>query len=522
MPVTSFPLGSSGGISPAEIESAVLRASDYLSGVKMPLSTSRVTSRLVVGSIINEDIADGPFTIWCRFRVPSSLATNSGVCGLSPSETHLLGGSGSNSIAIAVFNGDVQFFMGNSSTYTRYPVGASSLTGQSINVVVTRSGSTLAIYLNGTPVTLAPVDQNGSVAINATISATWAHAASALSSTISASNNVIAGPVQRFTCFNRAITESEASDLIREGVDPTDQWGSKTAVIGTSTLNGGFETAGSGGADVFANWTESAGSGTFVRDTAIFDSGTASARFDVAADNGFMSLSQNVLIPGRRYRVSVAYRHARVSGSFSPQASVRSASNITWTSGAAVPPNTWGTFGAEVVCDTANFSVARNGSVGPSVSQWYDSVTVTRIGAFLDLDFASNSGSQVAERANQRDANSYNGAGFTLPQARQGFASWVAVTPGGERMGGSSGLVIPLDAAITRIVVENISIGSGQTVNIGATSGTITDIVNAAAIGGNGSITVIDPSNPTSSTGALWVGFSGSGAIQVTVFFERA
>lgn len=43
-------------------------------------------------------------------------------------------------------------------------------------------------------------------------------------------------------------------------------------------LNPGFETAGSGGADVFANWTESAGDGTIVRDSSVKYQGTYSCK----------------------------------------------------------------------------------------------------------------------------------------------------------------------------------------------------------------------------------------------------
>jgi len=43
-------------------------------------------------------------------------------------------------------------------------------------------------------------------------------------------------------------------------------------------LNNGFNTAGTGGVDVFANWTESAGTGTIVLDTTIYYEGLASCK----------------------------------------------------------------------------------------------------------------------------------------------------------------------------------------------------------------------------------------------------
>lgn len=50
-----------------------------------------------------------------------------------------------------------------------------------------------------------------------------------------------------------------------------------------SVLNGGFETAGGGGADVFANWTESAGDGAISQVGSNPHSGTYNARLDTGA-----------------------------------------------------------------------------------------------------------------------------------------------------------------------------------------------------------------------------------------------
>jgi hypothetical protein len=158
----------------------------------------------------------------------------------------------------------------------------------------------------------------------------------------------------------------------------------------------------------------------------------------------------------------------------------------------------------------------------PSASQWYDDVIVQRIGAILDLQFEQTCGFMAADRANQRDAVLFNGAGFTLPSATSGFARWVASAPAGERMGGSTAIVIPTDASVSRFIVHNINLGSGQTISIGSGSGA--NINNMAAnvpLNGTGQITVIDPSNSTSPTGQLWISYTGTGSVQVTAIFDR-
>lgn len=509
-----------GGGAPAnyqQVSSAALRSASAIPGIEGTIPTSRCTSRLVVGSIVNEDPGDGPLSLWCQFRLPASLAANAGVCGLSPSETHILGGSGSDAIGLAIMSGDLNLVMGNSSTHTRYALGVASLVGQVVDVVVTRSGSTLAAYVNGTAVTLTAVNVNGSVAPNATITATWAHALAPLSATITSSNASTTGPVHRFVVYNRALSASEAGILGILGVDVADQWGSKVEVINATTLNGGFETAGAGGADVFASWAESTGGTTTInRDTAVFAFGTASLRYDVDGSGSFASVAQNVLETGRRYRVTATFRHNAASA-VDPQIALET----TTLAFNAVAPNTWITQSSEGVANGATLYVYRRSGF-PSASQWYDNVIVQRIGAILDLQFDGTCGFMAADRANQRDAVLFNGAGFTLPDSTSGFARWIASTPAGERIGGSTAIVIPADASVSRFIVHNFNVGSGQTVSIGSGSGAnINNMVANVPLNGTGQITVIDPANSTSATGQLWISYTGTGSVQVTAIFDR-
>lgn len=71
--------------------------------------------------------------------------------------------------------------------------------------------------------------------------------------------------------------------------------------------NGGFETAGGGGADVFASWTEyiAGGTSTITRDTTEFHSGSASCRLNIdALGNEAGVITAALLTVGKRYRVS--------------------------------------------------------------------------------------------------------------------------------------------------------------------------------------------------------------------------
>lgn len=68
-------------------------------------------------------------------------------------------------------------------------------------------------------------------------------------------------------------------------------------------LNPGFETAGAGGADVFASWTEYAGSGVIAQDTGVYHAGAASAKLTRGAtvDTDIHNAALGCVVPGVSY-----------------------------------------------------------------------------------------------------------------------------------------------------------------------------------------------------------------------------
>ena len=512
--------GGGGGLpaSYAEALASALRSATFNPGIEALVASSRCTSRLVVGSIVNEDPGSGPLSIWCQFRLPASLAANAGVCGLSPSETHILSASGSdpNSIGLAIMSGDLNLVMGNSSVYTRYALGVASLVGQVVDVVVTRSGSTLAAYVNGTAVTLTAVNVNGGVAPSATIGGTWLHPVTALSATIANSNVPSASPVHRLVLYNRALSPTEAALVHVLGVDVADQWGSHAPLISATVLNGGFETAGAGGADVFADWQDIAnGTSTVAQDTAVFFEGSASARLTTDSLASFAGVRAAIMAVGKRYRVRFAFRHNVPGTSINPQVTA----GAQFPGLAGVAPDTWSVQTVEGVPTLTLLDFSRPFGVA-NANFWYDGIVVTRIGAIVDLQFDGTCGFQAADRANQLDATLFNGCAFTLPDAHSGFARWIAAAPAGERMGGSAQVIIPANCAISRIVVRNINIGDGRTFSLGSSATSLFDIVSAVPLNGNGSVNIIDPASSISTTGQLWISYTGTGSIEVSVFFQ--
>jgi len=84
-------------------------------------------------------------------------------------------------------------------------------------------------------------------------------------------------------------------------------------IIDSSTplLNGGFETLGGGGADVWGSWTEStSGASTLTDEGVLVHAGSHAAKFVVDGSNSAVSIAQTVLTTGHKYSASVWARGA--------------------------------------------------------------------------------------------------------------------------------------------------------------------------------------------------------------------
>lgn len=91
---------------------------------------------------------------------------------------------------------------------------------------------------------------------------------------------------------------------------------STTALISGATLNGNFETAGAGGADVFGSWTETvAGTATVEDEGTITHGGSHAAKLTSDGTNA-PKLSQSLLVQGDRYSYSAWVRSASGTPTF--------------------------------------------------------------------------------------------------------------------------------------------------------------------------------------------------------------
>lgn len=114
-------------------------------------------------------------------------------------------------------------------------------------------------------------------------------------------------------------------------VGPTTKLAADLAAFGTDLLtNGGFETAGAGGADVFSSWAENAGDGSIVDETAVVHVGSHAAKLTSGASSNTYIYQDRAVTAGKTYRVLFV---ARGDGTNAGRYQVYDATNSVTISG---------------------------------------------------------------------------------------------------------------------------------------------------------------------------------------------
>ena len=500
------------GQAPSAIRAA---ASDY-AAVSFDGAT---TSTRIASTITTNPITTGDYTVWSRVRVPTtsiagqdplwtlgSAADGSGAYGITARYF-----TASNSFNIAI-RSSVGGSSGGDSASADVTIPFATYTGQVVDLVVVRVASVLTVYLNGTSLA---VTYTGTQASFALAPGNFPTNPAQLFGVGASTTVPFRGRIYRSVVFNRALSATDVTELITTGVNPADQWGTQTQIANTTTLNGGFETAGGGGADAFANWVEfTTGTTTITRDTAVFSpnlSSTASANFTADASNSSANITlANTLLASKRFRLSFDFRHNGTAAA-GPQYNLGAGSDIV---GTAAVPNTWTSYVIEAIAGGTTFAFSRSSGVGATKTSWYDNTILERIGAIVDLDFTVGTGYQATDRStNALHGTLFNGVEFTQPK-RVAVLYATTSTSGNQQMLAST--AIPTNAVIEDIIVN--STGT-VTVSVGnASAGT--QIVNAASVvSGRQKLTL---ATPFSTTGNLWVNANSTATLQFTILYTVA
>jgi hypothetical protein len=486
------------GQNPSAIRAA---ASDYAAvAFDGATASTRISSTLT-----GQAIGTGDFSIWCRFKISQAtakavfsvvedannyfgLTTSSGAYGLDKT----IGGVASNA-TITGFTG-------------------AAFAGQIVDFVLVRSAGVFSVYVNGSAYTLTNTTGNISLSAAANLRVGGYFTAS----------QVFDKRVYRSVVFNRALSASDVTELITVGVNPADQWGTQTQVIGfnPAVLNGGFET---NSLNASGTWSTSVGgtstatidtSGSFSR------TGTNAGKLTLDGSGSFASFqgsngSTSFLAVNKRYRISIWARKGATSGSCGVQFGPIGSGAAYGNTGLSLTTSYANTVAEVVSSIDGGITLGRQASSAALSEIYIDDVEVTRIGAIVDLDFTVGTGFQATDRStNNLHGTLFNGVEFTQPK-RVAVLYATTNTNGNQQILGGT-LAIPTNAIIEDIIVN--STGSA-TVSVGnASAGT--QIVNGASVvSGRQRLTL---ATPFSTTGNLWVNSSSTATLQFTILYTIA
>jgi len=471
-------------------------ASDYAAvAFDGATASTRITSTLT-----GQNIGTGDFSVWARFRVPASVnAVNRGLVALTSNATataqaesaHLFLAANAGELALRLYGATTSDI--RQATINGF---LAAYTGQVVDVVVTRTGTTVKIYINGTDTAYIETTSGTPPAWSAAVTSTFCNVGMAVGASL------FTGRIYRSVVFNRALSASDVTELITVGVNPADQWGSQTAaytsdfsvgVDGWSAANGtaAGNIDGIGGQDNNLRYTIGSGSNT--------------------ADG--LSRSSTV-IPSKRYRFNFAYY---IPSGQTQITTLRAFVGLAQVVGGLIVTNAWTDVSAEgVATGDAFLRVNQNFSgTGNGTDVFYiRAVTATRIGAIVDLDFTVGAGYQATDRStNALHGTLVNGVEFTQPK-RMAVVYATTSTATNQQVFGT--LAIPTNAIIEDIIVN--STGTATVTIRDAVAGNI--IVNAASVvAGRQKLTI---AQPFSSGGQLWVQSSTAATLQFTILYTVA
>ena len=168
-------------------------------------------------------LGTGDFSLWSRFRVPTATPSNQPVIiALSDSSSS----AGTDSVYASFENADLRFtkFGASSSDARRATISGfvTAYAGQVVDIVVTRTGTTLKIYINGTDTAYTETTAGTPPAWSSSVNSSFVLVGARSSTTI------FTGRIYRSVVFNRALSASDVTELITLGVNPADQWGTQT------------------------------------------------------------------------------------------------------------------------------------------------------------------------------------------------------------------------------------------------------------------------------------------------------
>jgi len=427
------------------------------------LPSSTAGSR-VEAVLARTTIGTGDFSIALRIEVPTANpSAQQYFFDLKDGANERLYGyfTTSGSLALVCVNGGV-----STAPSATTVAAVSRYGGQVIDYVVTRTGTTVSVYVNGA--------LSGSVS-DSSADATYTSAASFAAG----GANTLApyqSRVYNSQLYLRALSAADCADLAQKGVNPADQWASGSALY-TSDFSAGVN-----------GWVASGGTATGNIDgIGGQDNNLRYAVGSGAVSGSGMSISSPALTLGKRFKVTLDYY---LPSSNTQITSVRVLLGTTAISGNFTTTDAWTTISFEGVCggDTALRFFNSFVGTGNGTDVYYcRNVVTTPIGCALAWDFVGP-GPTFADDS----SNAYLGLGVgvsqTLPSSGGTYsyearflASAISASAGTTKL-----IDLPANAGVMNVeVLRNSAMDAAVTLDVG-TSGTAAKYASAMAMDATG------------------------------------
>ena len=435
-----------------------------------------------------QNIGTNDFSVWVRAKITrnTSSAIYPALVKLSPDGTY------TGRVFDLYFQNSklwCAIYGATSADYNNFYVDSvvGSYGGSISDVVFTRAGTNASLYING-------ILQTPSASSSAGTPPTWAGSLTSTRVDVggyigAATACAYESPIYRTAVFNRALSQADVTSLVNNGIDPADQWGTQTQIVGfasPSYLNGGFET---NSLNAAGTWGASSSGGTGTIDTTGTNSVSGSNAFKMTLDasgNGVSLTANNgvsTLIPANaRFRLSFWAKDDAASPTVG-----KWRADLTGQNGAYTTPNltsTYTYYSGEIQTTVASGLTLVRGAIVNGAIQFIDNIELTRIGAILDLDFTTGYGTNVTDRSsNSLNATNYGGVSWTMPVNAINTGTVTATNVTTTYLTVSQTETVGNEVVLTNQTVVGTITSSLLTVTNSATLGSLTVVTNLAVAG---------------------------------------
>lgn len=318
---------------------------------------------------------------------------------------------------------------------------------------------------------------------------------------------------------NVALTTDEVSLLFKYGWSGLPKYihpiGAGIALIAPGTRNGGLESLGGGGADVFSSWTEfTSGTSTVNDEASLVNSGSHAARLDIDSSASNVNISQSGIVDiGKRYRVTFWSRNAGGSARIQVyQGSVKYSAVLTTSyakhSFEYTPTTT----------DTLQFG--RLSGYGANDSIYIDDITVTPIGLSGSWDFSSGAGFQQRDNSGAGNSMLFTSTGVQRLNPGNTVDIRATVTHAGSGNIQLNGQAV-LPSGTWRLAWGTVSSNASVTHSLGNVSAGAQYTSSQAITAITQPITVVSDAARIASTTNVWSNSNGAAVLTYRLRFER-